>query len=67
MSAPDREAFAALLAFGGHPLDPARLDAVAAAQSAMWPSLQALRDTPLAFVDALEPGHALARLHGGTR
>lgn len=64
-TAPDDDGYAALVALGGRPLDPARLAAVAAAQRAMWPGLEAMRAVPLAFVDAIEPGHALGRLHRG--
>jgi hypothetical protein len=62
--APPPDAFAAMLAFGGHPLTPERAAAVAAAQTAMWPGLLAMRAVSLSLVDAIEPGHAVARLHG---
>ena len=64
MNPPDQAAFAAIVAFGGRPLQ-AHVAAIAAAQGAMWPGLEAMRAVPLALVDAIEPGHALARLHGG--
>jgi hypothetical protein len=64
VSAPDEAVVAALLRHGGHPLDGDRTAAIAAAQAVLWPALEALRAVPLPLVDAVEPGHALARLHG---
>lgn len=63
MSAPDEAVVAAVLRHGGRPLDPPRAVAIAAAQAALWPALEALRAVPLPLVGATEPGHALAHLH----
>ena len=62
MTRPDPASFAVVAALSGYEPPADLLAAAAAGHAAMWDATLALRAVQLDLVDAIEPGHAAARL-----